>query len=121
MLAILLLPAGLVLCLIHFLVVVYAVLIRAARSLIQQITRRVCRPAQGSPTAITDAAQEVVRSVRVQGLQIEAAGEPTGGGWRSCSTGDRKATWQSHTMHVLVRARLGLMQQQDDPRCTCFM
>jgi hypothetical protein len=102
MLAILLLPTGLVLCLIHSVVVVYAVMLRAARSLIQQITRRVCRPAQGSHNAFTDAAQDVVLSVRVQGLQIEATGERSGGGWGSCSTDARKATCQSHQVNVPV-------------------
>ncbi|WIA19521.1 hypothetical protein OEZ85_004130 [Tetradesmus obliquus] len=73
-LAILLIPAGLVLCLIHLLVVVYAVLLRAARCLTQQVTRRVCGRGQGRATAEENGVPEVVRSVKMQGLQIEAAG-----------------------------------------------
>jgi hypothetical protein len=100
MLAILLFPVGLVLCLIQFFVVVYVLLVRAARPLIQLLTRRVCRTEQGRGTAVKDGLSEVVRSVEMQGLQIEAAGE-------ACHlrltqySGDRKATWQSHLqVHV---------------------
>lgn len=115
-LAILLIPAGLVLCLIHLLVVVYAVLLRAARCLTQQVTLRVCGRGQGRATAEENGVPEVVRSVKMQGLQIEAAGETAGGGCSSRSTCASKASWQVPSWCMCAGNRLTVAS----PACVAY-
>jgi hypothetical protein len=108
LLAILLFPAGLVLCFIHLLAVLYVLLVRAARVAIQQVTRRVCRTAQSNSTvAGKDGLSMVARSVRMQGLQVEAAGELAGARWSSVVKvtgkppgGPISCIRRSHQLHV---------------------